>query len=61
MVKPLHTLKMIISRDNSGFNTFWPEFYLKFNQQDEPVLISAKRTTARPISTFILSIDGKDY
>lgn len=30
MVKRLHTLKMVMARDNSGFKTFWPEFYLKF-------------------------------
>jgi hypothetical protein len=55
MVKPLHTLKMVLSRDNSGFNTFWPEFHMKFPQDGQSV-ISAKRTTARPISTFIVSM-----
>jgi hypothetical protein len=51
---------MVLARDNSGFNTFWPEFYLKF-PKDQHSVISAKRTTARPISTFILSMSDKDF
>jgi hypothetical protein len=61
IVKPLHTLKMHLCRNNSGFNTFWPEFHLKFCQHEEPSIINAKRKTARPISTYILSTSETDY
>lgn len=48
---------MQLYRNNSGFNTFWPEFYLRFPSDDESKnVICAKRTTARPISTFIISM-----
>ena len=60
MVKRLHTLKMVLARDNTGFKTFWPEFYMKF-PNDNQIIISAKRTTARPIATYILSLSSTDF
>lgn len=59
-VKDLHTLKMMLFRDNSGFNTFWPEYFMKFPTDELPI-ICAKRKTARPISTYILSMSPTDF
>jgi hypothetical protein len=51
---------MELRRDNSGFNTFWPEFKLAFKGEEMGIL-HAKRTTARPISTFIISLSKTDF
>lgn len=57
LVKFNHQLRMELRRDNSGFNTFWPEFKLAFRGEQMGVLL-AKRTTARPVSTFIVSLSA---
>jgi tubby and related proteins len=44
---------MEIIRDKGGFN-FWPEFHLYFSE-DSHYLMSAKKTSSRPTSTFIIS------
>lgn len=45
---------MQILRDKDGFNTFWPQFHLYFFE-DTRHLLSAKKTSSRPTSTFIIS------
>jgi hypothetical protein len=45
---------MEIIRDNDGFNTFWPEFHLHFSE-DSQYVMSAKKTSSRPTSTFIIT------
>lgn len=48
---------MEVIRDNGGFNTFWPEFHLHFTADGKRVL-SAKKTSSRPTTTFIFSRDS---
>lgn len=48
---------MEVTRENSGFNTFWPEFELRFTS-DKIGVLKAKKTSSRPISTFLISIHG---
>jgi hypothetical protein len=45
---------MEIVRDKDGFNTFWPEFHLQFTH-DKKYVLSSKKISSRPISTFIIS------
>ena len=45
---------MEIVRDKGGFNTFWPEFHLHFSD-DSHYVMSSKKTSSRPTSTFIIS------
>lgn len=47
-------------RDKDGFNTFWPEFNLYFCSNSHFVM-SAKKTSSKPTSTFIISISKTDY
>ncbi len=53
-------LRMELIRDKSGFNTIWPEFHLYFTQNSH-YLISAKKTSSKPTSTFIISSKAGDY
>lgn len=54
------TLKMEIIRDKGGFNTFWPEFHLHFSD-DSRYVMSAKKTSSRPTSTFVISLGRSDF
>lgn len=51
---------MQIVRDKAGFNTFWPEFHLQF-KTDAHYIISAKRTSSKPTSTFIISASRTNF
>jgi hypothetical protein len=51
---------MQIIRDKGGFNTFWPEFHLQF-KKDAQYIISAKRTSSKPTSTFIISASRTNF
>lgn len=54
------TLRMEIIRDKGGFNTFWPEFHLHFSEDSRHVM-SAKKTSSRPTSTFVISKSKDDF
>jgi len=47
-------------RDKEGFNTFWPEFHLYFCANSHYVM-SAKKTSSKPSSTFIISIFKSNF
>ena len=51
---------MTLIRDNSFMKSFWPEFRICFGEEGEGIAF-AKRTTARPIATFILSLKDGDF
>lgn len=53
-------LRMELIRDKSGFNTFWPEFHLHFARNSH-YLMSAKKTSSKPSSTFIFSCKKDDF
>jgi hypothetical protein len=53
-------LWMRLLRDRDGFNTFWPEFHLTF-PLDGTLVLSAKKTSSKPTSTFILSSKKGEY
>jgi hypothetical protein len=54
------TLSMEIIRDKSGLNTFWPEFHLQF-VKDQHHVISAKKTSSKFGSTFIISLSKQNF
>jgi len=58
-VERFHCLKMVIKRESSGTNMFWPEYELKFH--NEPAFCFAKRTTARPIATYLISLSANEF
>lgn len=44
----------MLERNKDGFNSFWPEFYLRFPKQNK-TYIAAKKVSSKPASTFIIS------
>lgn len=48
------TLQMVLHRNKDGFNSFWPEFSLKFEGESAP-LLAAKKVSCKPSATFVLS------
>lgn len=59
-VKPAITLSMEVVRMNEGTNRLWPEFFVYF-PDDGKYVVSAKKTSTRPTSTFSLSYNKSNY
>jgi len=53
-------LRLEMVRDKDGFNTFWPQFHLYFCS-DKQYVMSAKKTSSKPSSTFIISISKGSF
>jgi hypothetical protein len=51
---------MVLQRNKDGFNSFWPEFYLKFESEDI-VLLAAKKVSSKPAATFVLSSNASNF
>lgn len=54
------TLEMALIRNTSGFNSFWPEFYLRF-PSEKASLLAAKKVSSKPISTYIISSSPRNF
>jgi hypothetical protein len=52
---------MNVKRVNSWLNALWPEFHLTDSADNKQVIMAAKRITARPISTFLLSLSTTNF
>ena len=60
---PEHSiLQLILQRNKDGFNRFWPEFSLHFERETEsPSLISAKKISSQPSTTYIISTSPETF
>lgn len=59
-IPPNTTFQMLLHRDKGGFNSFWPEFHLRF-AGEHATLLAAKRISSKPFSTFILSSNRNNF
>jgi hypothetical protein len=54
------TFQMVLHRDKGGFNSFWPEFHLRFAGENA-TLLAAKWVSSKPVSTFVLSSNRNNF